>query len=68
MPAFTNLNEAFQWWIENIYPDLEPNEKENLRYFKYNFLKNRPISEDKMREMMSKGCSLKEIIKIEKNK
>jgi hypothetical protein len=66
MPEFTNLNDAFQWWIENIYPDLKPEEKENLRYFKYNFLKNRPISEDKMRAMMTKDCNLKEIVIIEK--
>jgi hypothetical protein len=66
MPEFTNLNDAFQWWIENVYPDLEPIVKENLRYHKYNFLKSRPLSEDKMREIISSTSNFKEIILVEK--
>jgi hypothetical protein len=66
MPEFTNIRDAFQWWIENVYPELQPEEKESLRYFKYNFLKNRAISEVKIRDIIAKYCHFKEVIVVEK--
>jgi hypothetical protein len=66
MPEFDNIQNAFQWWIENVYPDLAPAEKLNLRYFKYKLLSNRPLSRDKMLEIMEKHSSTEIMIKINK--
>jgi galactose-1-phosphate uridylyltransferase len=66
MPEFTNLNDVFQWWIENIYPDLEPEEKDTLKHFKYNFIKGRSLTKDKMFEILEKYGKLEISIKYSK--
>lgn len=66
MPEFTNLKDAFQWWIENEYHRLPPAEKENIRFFKYNFKKGKPISKDKMLEILEKYMNVEYNIKIER--
>jgi galactose-1-phosphate uridylyltransferase len=66
MPEFTNLNDAFQWWIDNIYPDLEPAEKDTLKHFKYNFLKGRSLTKDKIFEILEKYGKLEISIKYSK--
>jgi hypothetical protein len=54
MPEFTTIQDAFQWWIDNIYPELAVEDKKTLRLSKSKFLKNRPLSGDKMLEIMEK--------------
>jgi hypothetical protein len=39
MPQFQTLEQAFEWFLENTYPNLSTEEKQTLRNAKYNFYK-----------------------------
>jgi hypothetical protein len=54
MPEFQDFKSAFQWWLDNVYPDLPSEEKLNLRKTKYAFLNNRTVSNDLIQEIMKK--------------
>lgn len=47
MPKFYDIKEAFQYFIDNVYPSLTSEEKEHLRKKKYDFY-NRNLSENTM--------------------
>jgi hypothetical protein len=65
MPEFNNIEEAFRWWIEHIYPKLAKEDKAKMKYFVYNFKKNRSLTTDKMHEILAKYSQLQIIVKIE---
>lgn len=53
MPQFDSLPEAFEWFWENIYPNLPSEQKAPLRYIKYSFYsKDRRVSEKLMRRVL----------------
>ncbi len=39
MAQFTSIEEAFGWFLENVFPNLPTEEKIKLRTVKYNFYK-----------------------------
>ena len=60
MPEFQDFKSAFQWWLENVYPDLPSEEKFQLRYKKRDFLKNpNSVSDDKIQEILRKYFDVK---------
>jgi hypothetical protein len=68
MPEFDNIQTAFQWWIENVYPKLSSKDKKTSRFAKSDFLTNRPISEKRIKEIMLKyGTIEQKIIYTENN-
>jgi hypothetical protein len=39
MPQFQTIEQAFEWFLENVYPNLPTEEKRKLRTAKYSFYK-----------------------------
>ena len=39
MPQFKTIEEAFEWFLENVFPELPTEDKIKLRNAKYNFYK-----------------------------
>jgi len=39
MTQFQTVEQAFEWFLENVYPDLPSEDKRKLRTAKYNFYK-----------------------------
>jgi hypothetical protein len=53
MPQFDSLPEAFEWFLENVYPKLPTEKKTPLRSVKYAFYsKDRRVSEKLMRRVL----------------
>jgi hypothetical protein len=60
MPQFDSLSEAFEWFLENIYPSLPTEQKTPLRYVKYTFYsKDRRVSEKRMRRILDEHAIYK---------
>jgi hypothetical protein len=65
MPEFTNLKDAFQWWIENVYPDLPSEDKLKLRLTKADFIRGKTISDNLIQKILGKYGDLELIVKYE---
>lgn len=39
MPQFETIEQAFEWFLENVFPKLPTEEKRKLRTVKYDFYK-----------------------------
>lgn len=69
MPQFDSLPEAFEWFLENIYPDIPTEQKAPLRTIKYSFYsKNRRVSEKLMRRVLDEHVVYKVKHEIEGKK
>ena len=67
MPQFDSLPEAFEWFLENIYPDIPTEQKAPLRTIKYAFYnKNRRVSEKRMRRVLDEYSAYQVKHEIEK--
>ena len=54
MKEFNSIPEAFEWFLENVYPDLTTPEKRILRDAKYGFYKEgKTVSEKRMKKILS---------------
>ncbi len=66
MPEFNTLTEAFEWFLENIYPDLPPEKKTSaLRSTKSVYYRGGKISEKRMRRVLEEHCNYKNIHRLE---
>jgi hypothetical protein len=54
MPEFTTIQDAFRWWVENEYPKLPTEDKNIVKYAKYDFLKRNLVSREKILEIFEK--------------
>ncbi len=60
IPQFDTIEEAFGWFLENVYPELSSDEKKKLKDAKYNFLaKGRSMSQKKMLSILNEYGELK---------
>ena len=39
MPQFQTIEQAFEWFLENVYPNLSPDKKRKLKNVKYEYHK-----------------------------
>ncbi len=54
MPQFQTIEQAFEWFLENVYPNLPSEDKHKLRTAKYNFYKEGlGVSKKRMARVMS---------------
>ena len=54
MKSFTTVSEAFQWFLDNIYKNLPPDQKKGkLTYAWRDFTHNKAISEKRMKDILS---------------
>ncbi len=70
MPQFQTIEQAFEWFLENVYPDLPPEQKTNaLRVTKSTYYKGiERISVKKMTRILNEFCDyqiMHDIKKIE---
>lgn len=56
MKVFSDVEEAFKWWLSNIYPAL-PAERKNgkLRYAWRNYTYKKALSKDRMAEILKEN-------------
>ena len=60
MPQFDTIEEAFEWFLENIFPKLSGDEKRKLKDAKYNFLtEGRSMSQKRMLKILNEYGELK---------
>ncbi len=53
MQTFTSIEEAFKWFLENIYKNLPPDEKKGkLTYAWRDYTHNGSISEKRMKQIL----------------
>ena len=66
MPEFNTLPEAFEWFLENIYPDLPPEKKYKLRSAKYAYYKEgEKVSEKRMRRILGEYSNFSAVFRVE---
>ncbi|MCU0443745.1 MAG: hypothetical protein MUE85_02430 [Microscillaceae bacterium] len=68
MPQFNDLKAAFAWWLENEYPKLPTEDKKNLKYAKYDFVKRNLISQDRILVILEKYTDFELKIEIKERK
>lgn len=60
MQLFDSAAEAFQWFFDNIYPDLSAEERRKLKDAKHDFeSKRKGVSEKRMMRIMSEFGEVK---------
>lgn len=53
MKNFTTIREAFDWWIKNVYPSLDPEIKKGRLVSAWkDYTYQRGISEERMRDIL----------------
>ena len=69
MPQFQTIEQAFEWFLENIYPDLPTENKMAIRDAKYIFYKEgRNISNKKMQRILEEYTDYENVHQLEKSK
>jgi hypothetical protein len=68
MPEFQDFKSAFQWWLENVYPDLPSEEKVKLRFTKSDFVKGKTVSSDLIHQILEKYGEIELLIKYKVGK
>lgn len=68
MPQFQTIEQAFEWFLENIYPDLPPTQKTPaLRVTKSTYYKGeKGVSKKKMRHILEKFCDYQIMHEVKK--
>lgn len=64
---FKNVTEAFEWFMENVYPNLPPTQKKQLKDVKYDHYnpKRTGVSEKRMlRVLKEHHCSIEFITRL----
>ena len=58
MPQFQTIEQAFEWFLENVYPELPTEKKTNaLRVVKSTYYKGeKGVSEKKMKSILGEHC------------
>jgi len=69
MPQFQTIEQAFKWFLENIYPDLPTEKKMAIRDVKYAFYKEgRNISTKRMKRILEEYTDYENVHQLEKSK
>lgn len=69
MPEFQTITQAFEWFLENIYPDLPTERKTPLREAKHTFYnKDRNMSTKRMKRILDEHSDYEQLHKIGKMK
>ncbi len=66
MPQFQTLEQAFEWFLENTYPKLSPEDKYALRNVRYSYYKEgMKVSTKRMNRVLNEYSSFEVIYKVE---
>ncbi|HAS39302.1 MAG TPA: hypothetical protein DCS93_02430 [Microscillaceae bacterium] len=67
MPQFQTIEQAFEWFLENVYPNLSSEDKHILRNAKYAFYKeDLKISTKRMNRILREYSTFKVMYDVEK--
>lgn len=65
MPEFKTLPEAFEWFLENIYPKLPTEQKTPLRAARHSFYKEgKKVSEKRMKRILDEHSNYENVHRI----
>ncbi len=68
MPEFQTITQAFEWFLENIYPDLPTERKAPIRDAKYAFYsETRNISTKKMKRILDEYTDYENVHRLGKS-
>jgi len=69
---FKSITEAFEWFMENVYPELPPEQKHKLKDVKYDHYKrdDKNVSDKRMKKVLNEhNYALEFIVRLhEENK
>ncbi|HAS43381.1 MAG TPA: hypothetical protein DCS93_23070 [Microscillaceae bacterium] len=69
MPEFQTITQAFEWFLENIYPDLPTERKALIRDAKYAFYsETRNISTKKMKRILEEYTNYENVHRLDDGK
>lgn len=69
MPEFSTLTQAFEWFLENVYPHLPSEEKYKLRDAKYDFYKEgNKVSVNRMNRILAEYSDFEPVFRINSQK
>mgnify|MGYP001029930422 CR=1 FL=1 len=69
MPQFQTVDEAFGWFLVNVFPTLSTEEKRKLRTAKYNFYKEGlGVSKARMKRVLNEYGELMTLYEYKVNK
>lgn len=69
MPEFSSLTQAFEWFLENIYPNLSPEQKNQLKDARYDFYKEgRKVSVNRMKRVLDEYSNFENVFRISEKK
>jgi len=69
MPQFQTIAQAFEWFLENIYPDLPTEKKMAIRGAKYAFYKEgKKVSEKRMKRILEENSDYQNIHQVDSEK
>lgn len=69
MPEFPTLTQAFEWFLENIYPKLPPEEKYKLKDARYDFYKEgKKVSVNRMTRVLSEYSDFENVFRLNEKK
>ena len=67
MPQFQSIEQAFEWFLENVFPELPPNKKYALRDARYSFYKEgKKVSEKRMKRILDEQGDFEIIYRFDK--
>jgi len=66
MPQFQTIEQAFEWFLENVYPNLSPEDKHYLRNARYSFYKEgMKVSAKRMDRILNEYSKFRVIYEVE---
>ncbi len=69
MPQFQTIAEAFEWFLENVYPDLPTEKKMPIRGARYHFYKEgKKVSEKRMKRILEENSDYRNIHEVASGK
>jgi len=69
MPEFPTLTEAFEWFLENVYPNLSSEEKYKLKDAKYDFYKEgKKVSVNRMTRVLKEYSDFENVFRLNDKK
>ncbi|EAY30569.1 hypothetical protein [Microscilla marina] len=69
MPEFKTLHDAFEWFLENVYPQLSSEQKRRLKDVRYDFYaEGRKVSVNRMNRFLHEFSDFENIFRVNNKK
>ncbi len=69
MPEFSTLTQAFEWFLENVYPHLPSEKKRALKDVRYDFYKEgKRVSVNRMTRVLNEYSDFENVFRLNEQK